>query len=281
MSFETVGGIYNPTTPHPLDDGSPEGPLVTLAKDAFAAVDAEAINAEVARIRARGLPQGYAITHLSLDLGSTVPVNGGAGTELIYRREGSVRQGRLDVSFGGAVFRDFAPGMRIKGRFGDFQAVRAARSATVGRAELVVLDHSEVSLYEPEEVQGLAHDPVNLLGVMGDPPTYVTVAEDTQPTGATPTGSFVMDGFSQIRLFISGTGLTTVTLVPWIMVAGTGSVWYEQGSQRVDVADSLATGYPTRVLTWDVIGTGSMFFEVRSLLPAGLTGLGQIVQGLR
>ncbi len=222
----------------------------------------------------------------TLDLGDATfiangKVMGVQGEKLIFMRDGSTAGARLDVEIGG-TFLGLSPGSRIEMPFRGFTVKRNAQSAVKGKARILVVKNERANFIEDAANGGLSLlAPVDLLGD-SKAGTYVTVAEDTQPSGAAPQGSFNATGFKRVRVYVDGQAANTlesVTLVPWVRDPDTG-LWSEQGIESFDLPDSVATAYRYRVFTFTVKTFGLMFFEVRSLLPAGATQLGFIVQGV-
>lgn len=201
------------------------------------------------------------------------------GYGIVYRRNGSAAGGRLTVAFG-AELRDIKPGDSLEGPFREFSLVRSSTSAVVGNIELVVLKRPDVSYLENETFVETS-SASDLLGDVATP-TWVSVSENTQPSGAAPTGSFLVNGVKRIRVLIDGAAANTLTstdLIPWYYDS-TLALWFEQGTERVGVPDSAATAYRYRVVTLPVTGGGRMFLEIRNLLPAAATALSFIVQGI-
>ncbi len=199
------------------------------------------------------------------------------GFGLLYRRQGSSPGGRLLLNIGGRI-EDVRPGDYFQGYFDSFQVFRNTGSANVGEAQLLIFTQPDAFYWEAPVAVG-QQTPVYLLGSSS---SFVTVAENTQPSGAAPTGSFDPTGYRNLRLEIDGQAantLTTVDLIPWVRDPNS-ALWFEQGTERISIPDSDSTAYRYRVVNVPVIGNGLMFFEIRNLLPAGQTQLGFNVQGL-
>lgn len=264
---------------------------VQAAKEAFAA-QMEASSKTVASSASlnEGLPFQVIPVDLSLLSSAGVSLNFAvSGVELYFRREGSTPGARLVLLVGGE-FKTIYPGCRVVGPFEGFGVAQDTYGATAGLAQLVVVKRKEFTFFEPHDLPVPAlPNPVDLLGSYNRGSgayTFVAVAENTQPSGATPTGSFLTQGFSLLRVLVDGQAANTlesVDLVPWFLQPGSsGNVWFEQGSEMVSLPDSIATAYRYRVFTFPVYGgPWRLFFEVRNLLPAGQTRLGFMVQGLR
>jgi hypothetical protein len=233
-------------------------------------------------LRAR-LPfnRGNPFQTLRVDLASSNATQWrGVGYGIIFRREGSAPGARLDIEVGGRV-ECLYPGSRIVGPFDAFTVQRAERSSLKGLGYLIVQLRPDADFVEPAEVPGQLCAPVDLLGdssVLNG--TFVSVPEDTAPTGDLPTGAFDTTGWSRIRVFLSGSGLVSADLIPWVREPKS-QLWFPQPDALRAVVDSAATGYDRRVMLFDLEATGQTFLEVRSLLPAPLTHLGMIVQGVR
>lgn len=205
------------------------------------------------------------------------------GYGVVFRVTGSNPAARLTIECGGEI-RHMPPGDFFLGKFHRFTVKNSTLGAAVGTATLLVLRRPDV-LYRPEGELKLEprFDPVDLLG-SSSAGTFVSVTEDTQPSGAAPTGSFDISGWSQIRVLIDGqtggSNATSFDLIPWLREPNSG-LWFEQGAARIAVPDSAGTGYRYRVLTLDVGGDGLMYLEIRNLLAAARTGLGFMVQALK
>ncbi len=223
----------------------------------------------------------YKINLADTGVGTTGKAIDSRGYGLLYRKEGSNPQGRLTIKVAGQIT-DLAPGMMFKGAFRDLVVLRATRSAQVGYANIIVFQTPMAFLNEPSEQVGELLQPVALLGD-ASAGTFVAVAENTQPSGVNPTGSFDVTGWSKIRLFIDGQAANTLTstdLIPWLQPYPTGGIWYEQGEARFTVPDSISSAYRYRMIELGVGGRGLLYFEIRSLLPAGQTQLGFAVEGI-
>lgn len=207
----------------------------------------------------------------------------GGGHKLIFLKDGSTVGARLDVAFGGSPSTiPLAPGQTVRCRFSDAQVVRNARSAVKGTAKLLVVRDAQADYTEDLSAgdSGLLAA-VDLIGTASSS-TFVAVAEDTQPSGAAPQGSFNVTGFKTLRVLVDGQAantLTTADLIPWSRDPDSG-LWFEGGGELVSVPDSASSGYRYRSFLMSVRGFGLMFFEIRNLLPAGATQLGFIVQGV-
>lgn len=205
------------------------------------------------------------------------------GFALLYRREGSAPSGKLRLELGGELV-DFSPGMFIRAEFEQVHVFRGARSGQAGFANLVVFTSPDATLEELyDTVPGEPFEPVDLLG-SSTAGTFITVAEDTQPSGAAPAGSWLASGWRRFRVLIDGesaaANATSFDLIPWVRDPNSG-IWFEQGTARIGVPDSAGTGYRYRELILEVEpAEGLMFLEIRNLLAAGRTGLGFIVQGI-
>lgn len=208
------------------------------------------------------------------------------GYGVVFLRRGSHPGARLKLNIGGEL-RSFAPGDSLYGYFEELKLERGDNSATSGPYLLAIIRHPSARYVEsPASVATLP--PVTLLGTFGPtgvPTAYTTVAEDTDPSGAAPTGAFDVSGFSAIRVFVDtnsgGGNATSFDLVPWYNPSQTAAGWHEQGTERVAVPDTDTTGGQYRVVVFNVTGTGRMYLSIRNLLAAGRTGLGFAVQGIR
>lgn len=214
----------------------------------------------------------------------TVPRGGRA---LYYSPRGSARGGLLQLELGGQL-KDFGPGDRITGTFDEFVVQRHPDSAELGIARLVITTSPwaelEAMLADPSQAAG-----TDLLGTFNTPtPAFIAVAEDTDPSGTAPAGSFDCSGWNTIRLLIDtqtgGANATTFDLIPWALtnknVTNVQAIWFEQGTERISVPDTDTTGGRYRVVIFNVKGRARMYFSIRNLQAAARTGLGFIVQGI-
>lgn len=240
----------------------------------------------VATAQEQGAQLGLPFSQYTIDLATSGLDTAGyriaaKGQKLIYRREGSAPSGRLHVDVGGRLL-DLYPGASIKVPFEGLTVFRSERSGAVGNAKLIVCSRGDVDFIEPQtDVAGEDLTPVDLLGAVGAG-TFVAVAEDTQPSGAAPTGSFVHTGWKKLRVTIDGQAANTLTetdIIWWTREPNSG-VWFEQGESLQHISDSQATGYRYRTFTINVTGNGRMCPEIRTLLPAAQTQLGFAIQGI-
>lgn len=202
------------------------------------------------------------------------------GFALIYRRGGqSSPAGRVTVNMGGE-FQNLEPGDRLDGYFEGFQVKRGDDSAAVGKAELVIITDRDADFIEPIEKNVPSADAAKLLGNV-DTGTFVTLAEDTQPSG-TPANQFDTTGWKKIRVYVDGQAANTMTsadFIPWNKDAA--SRWNEQGEAMKSIPDSASSGYRYRSFVFELEPkSGVMAFELRNLLPAGQTQVGIIVEGI-
>jgi hypothetical protein len=190
---------------------------------------------------------------------------------------------RLKMNSNGGGIPNFAVGRRARGAFGSFTVEPETGCPAVGKLNLLVM-RSPVSDFDEGMEQGLSQ-PVQLLGsqATGGALNFVTVAKDTDPSGATPVGSFQIDGCSKLSVLVDGlsaaANATTFDLVPWSSRQDSGNTWCEQGTQRVSVPDSDTSGTRYRLVTFGCQGKGLMYFAVRNLQGVARTGLGFYVEG--
>jgi hypothetical protein len=214
-----------------------------------------------------------------------VPASNFNGVKVLYRREGSAAGGRLNFISAGRVTRIY-PGCWFTAPVTGGVLQIADNSTNVGTALFTIIKNEGYDFREPPyDVQPAT--PTVLLGAIdaAGTVTYVTVAENTDPTGsAAPTGSFNVTGFKRIRLLINtlsaAANATSFDLIPWVNPTPGVDNWFEQGTQRVSVPDTDSTGGLLRVVSFDVAGRGLMYFSIRNLLAAARTGLNFCVQGI-
>lgn len=213
---------------------------------------------------------------------------GMGGFGLIYLRRGSNPGGLLELTVGGKL-QSFGPGDVYRGPFTDLNLKRAAGSATTGYARLLVLRHP-LADYKENLDNAQQPQPITLLGTVNDdgsPATFVTVTEDTDPTGANPTGSFDATGFEYLRVLMDtrsgGTDATTFDVVFWFTPVVGGTTWFEcgyDGRYSIPDVDAGAAGrYRSFIVPWRGRGQGAV--AVRNLLAAARTSVGFIIQGIK
>ncbi len=208
------------------------------------------------------------------------------GYAMRFMRHGSNPGARLELSFGGNMATKFwAPGQVIRGGFDNAQLKRAAGSARIGKATFAILNEPDTDLAEDLIIGALG--PVDLLGtttVDGDPATWVTVAENTDPNAAyaSQAGAFDGSGWELLRVFVKGTDVTTADVHFFFNPSWTGTTWMHASIDGVfQLPDSPTSGFDYRVFTVPWSGRGIGCPAVYSLLPGGLTGLDFIIQGIR
>jgi hypothetical protein len=203
---------------------------------------------------------------------------------LYYSPRGSAAGGLLQVSVGGTL-KTFGPGDRITGWIERFELSRAPGSVTTGTVQLVLLQSPFVNIetYPGATAAAAATDLLGSFPANGSPTFGALQAEDTDPSGLNPAGSFSISGFSKIRVLIdtlsNAANATSFDLVPWFS-PNSDANWFEQGTERVSVPDTDTSGGRYRVLVFSVSGRGQMYLAIRNLLAAARTGLSFIVQGI-
>jgi hypothetical protein len=264
-----------------------EGAFVLGIHSSFDSVGEE--DSVASRPLHRGMPFREVYFDLS-DLASSaakkVPIS---GHQLLYRREGSAPGGRLNVQSGGE-FKEFYPGSRIRAPFSEFIVSRSESSSPVGPVRLLIIQHPAVDFEEPPTLPSNLIRGAKLMGDV-DAGTFTAVPEDTVPSGNAPTGSFLMQGWQKLRIYLDGGAsntMTSVELVPWFQRNVSGTLtWFAQTDQRLSIPDTDTTAARRRVFTLDLSqyavpspNTGRMFLEVRNLLPSAATDLGMAVEGV-
>lgn len=207
------------------------------------------------------------------------------GWSVRMMRAGSSPGARLEISFDGqTVTKNFCPGQELGGGFKGFSLKRAASSARVGYARLAI--STSPLAWAKEDFKTDVVQPQVLLGALdatGAPSAYVTVAEDTDPSGATPTGAYDFSGWADLCYLIDGNSnagnFTTSDVVFFCDPAYAGN-WHEQGTEsRIVIPDADTSGFRYRAFMRSVRGTGRECPAVRNLQAAARTGLGFIVVG--
>lgn len=208
------------------------------------------------------------------------------GVKLIYRRMGSNPGGRIDFVSAGRITQLY-PGCRLEAPFDGGTFVIGQGSSAVGEALFTVV---KLEGYDFNEPQGDVNNPTSentyVLGSSSDAGviTYVGVVEDTDPSGAAPTGAFTINGFTGLIILIDGLSAagnaTSFDLVPWYDPNRDGD-WHEQGTERISVPDSDTSGQRYRVVAIKIQNCiGDMYFAIRNLLAAGRTGLAFAIIGV-
>lgn len=228
-----------------------------------------------------------ALSSLSVDRWTRVSL-GGKAYRVHFSKRASAAGAHLEVKE--PELASFAPGDALEGARTELELRLRPDSNTVGTCVFQCSRRPGVKLEEGDFAGGPVK-PTALLGAVGEESgaiTYVSVAEDTAPSGApaSQAGAFNCSGWRKIRVTINGTALETTDLVPWQYRGGTADgtgttgAWTENGLERISVPDSTPTAYATRSFILNVAGNGWMFFQPRSLLPAGLTALNMLVEGI-
>lgn len=207
------------------------------------------------------------------------------GYEITFLRRGSAPGALLQLAGGAGVTGAFAPGDSVRGYFesGDILLKLAPSSASFGKALLRIALQPQGRFGETPA--SIPPNPVDLLG-NSVTDSWVTVAEDTDPDGAAPVGSFDCSGWTKLRLLIdtqtAGDKATSFDLVPWSAptISNQQARWFEQGLERISVPDTDTTKGRYRVVVVAVSGRGRMYFSIRNLLEAARTGLAFIIQGI-
>ncbi len=231
------------------------------------------------------------------------------GSKLLLRRT-STPGIAVDLDVAGGSLTRMVPGTRLVHPISDLR-VKKSLGSKPGYARFAVFSDPAADLIEPETL--IHSEPVTLLGGMGGGSstlTFMTIAENTQPTGVAGGSEndnfFAVQGWKKLRVFVDGGAANTATsftIIPWFGFSWNGGVdqglsgvytWFENGRGAFNVADSVASAYRYRVFSIDLsphfeLLRGAvpdlsdevyMFLEIRNLLPAGATGLGLIVQGV-
>lgn len=217
--------------------------------------------------------------------GGTLGGSGGiSGFGLVYLQRGSHPGALLELDCGGTI-ENFAPGDRVRASFSSVKIRRLPGSSQTGFARILVLLDPTVDYQEAEILD--AAQPVALLGTFDDtgaPSQYITVTEDTDPTGSGLASAFDISGWNQIEVWMDGNSAaanaTSWDVVPWCDPAYGGN-WHEQGTARLAIPDTDTTGGRFRMFTMSVAGRGRMAFAVRNLLAAARTGVGFAIRGIR
>jgi hypothetical protein len=217
--------------------------------------------------------------------GKQIPEAVGKGLRLL--RHGSNPGARLELSFSGTPADNlWAPGKAIRGGFDGISVKLAKGSARVGIATLAIVK-SGLDDFSEDLLIG-AIGPVDLLGtsdVNGDVSTYVSVAKNTDPAGANPTGSFDGSGWELLRVLVdtgaaAAANCTTLELHPWTNPYYSGSNWFNQSIDVISVPDTPTSGGRYRSLTVPWAGRGMGYFGVYNVAGT-MANCGLIVQGLK
>lgn len=222
----------------------------------------------------------------------------GTGYGVIFLAKSSHPGAMLELDINGK-WSTFSPGDRLRFPFQSL-TIRLGYASPIGAAAKAYLLVSTSPEAWPEESNLFANQvrlPVDLLGetyssehvggAFQQPKTWVTIAEDTDPTllAYGSAGTFEAHGFTRLRVLIdmlsNGANGLTCDLVPWYWAGGyAAGSWMEQGTERISVPDSDTSGRQYRVLTVPVAGRGLMYFAIRNLTAAARTGVGLVIQGI-
>jgi hypothetical protein len=221
------------------------------------------------------LEQGNPFGLIEIDLAATMPLRfNQSGYELHYKKDGSNPGGRLDVDINGKIVA-LAPGQFIRGWFTGFNVGLAERSARSGKAKLVLVERADARFHESDYAPpgGNVMDPVNLLGDLAAG-TAVAMTAGTEPAGAAPAGSFLMTGYSRIRVLLSNMAGLPLTLTPYFKFDDqSDDTWWPQDDQAITIpANPYAATVAMTVV--DLEGSGLMF-----LVPS--QDCDMIVQGVQ
>ena len=227
-----------------------------------------------------------------IDLSDPLLVSNGlpvqlSGFEVSYLRRVSTPGGLLAITPGG-LEKPFAPGDKLTGAFDSLIVKLAAGSAAAGTAVLRISQNPQAHFSEfPGDAINIA--PAALLGTFtatGGVSYPALILKDLVPSGA-QAGSFNISGWSTILVLIDTTSnggtATTFDLVPWFQTAGdnANNVWYEQGTQRISVPDTNASGGQRRIVAINLTkAQGNLYLAINNLQAAARTGLLMCVLGV-
>ena len=221
-----------------------------------------------------------------------------SGYGVIFLAKLSHPGARLQLDINGE-WKSFSPGDRFRFPFKDLTVRLGLGSVLLApqKAYLLVALHPDAWPEESNILAGQGRMPIDLLGetyqdqnlgaTFGQVKTFVTVAEDTDPTllAYGSAGTFEGQGFKKLRVLINGLtnggNATSFDLIPWYLAGGWGgqALWHEQGTERISVPDSDSSGQQYRVLVVPWAG-GVGYFSIRNLLATLRTGLGLCIQGI-
>lgn len=216
--------------------------------------------------------------------GLLVPIR---GYEVSFLRRVSTPGGLLQI-FTGGLSKPFAPGDRLDASFETLQLKLATGSAAAGTAVLRIALQPQAK-YREFQGDGINITPTALLGTIGPTGTITPAAlqlKDLVPSGA-QAGAFAISGWSTILVLIDTTSAagtaTTFDLVPWYQAPGANAsnVWFEQGTERISVPDTNASGGQYRVVCINLSrAQGNCYLAINNLLGAARTGLLLAVLGV-
>ncbi len=179
------------------------------------------------------------------------------------------------------------PGDWVRGRFEPGWQLINNNGATSGSVVLQLLTNPFGKFHEYEGPDAMYQRQVllgtiNSAGVVG----YAAVPKNTPPTTLTTTGVFDASGFRAIELYLDGAAantMATVDLIPWNIPQGVvATYWSAQADQTKSLLDTTPTADRYRMVAFNTDGApGLTYFEIRNQLPAGGTGLGMMVVGVR
>ncbi len=242
----------------------------------------------------RALGSGLPFLDVNVDLADTNLTGDGyklpaSGVELRYCLEGSSPNGRIDI-IGNGSFSTLSPGQTLRAPLSGLSLKRSTISGTIGTARIIISKNSAALFKEPElSNQMRLTRSVNLLG---DPTTYTTIAENTQPSLSTD--GWEITGWRKIRVFIDGQAANTATsldVTPWFGFFTAGTIrWFSDDLDTMSLPAPAATAR-YRVITIDLNPLVPatlvpsdvqvrMYLEIRNMLPSAQTQLGFAVQGI-
>jgi hypothetical protein len=209
------------------------------------------------------------------------------GFEVTFLRRVSTPGALLQIVVGG-MSAPFAPGDKLDAHFENLVVKLAAGSVAAGTAVLRIALQPQAKF---REFQGdtISVSPAALLGTIS-PTGVITPAalqlKDLVPSGA-QAGAFNIGGWSTVLVLIDTTSnagtATTFDLVPWYQTAGANAtnVWFEQGTERVSVPDTNASGGQYRVVVLRLSrAQGNCYLAINNLVAAARTGLLMAVLGV-
>lgn len=204
-----------------------------------------------------------------------------SGVEVIFSQYGSSPGALLQINAGG-VLTKIGRGARLRQPFEGFTISAAEGCATTGFARFVVIKNPGYDYQEPYETDAGVRQ-TTLLGGTDSAGllTFTSVNADTNPSGASPAGSFDVSGWKAIDVYLdSGADGRTFDLVCWFQPRGSTQWFQNQGAfQSFGTTTGLTTTLRTQQFTMGLFGEAGKLYFAPVNMSAG-TAVGVHVKGV-
>ncbi len=247
---------------------------------------ARLVQAGADAIKLRSVDEALQFQEFSVDLATLASVGAIefpiAGVELVFSQVGSSPGAALVVK-GAGTLSTIVPGCRFSQPFAGFTLLAAAGCATSGTARLIAVKSKGYDYQEPVAIQAGTRLTTLLGSVASDGSLeFVSVTPDTNPSGASPSGSFDVSGFRAIDVYCDlGAANRYATVNVWFQPRGSTQWFLNQSAQVTSmsaVAANLTTmpafqqftmglfGEPGKLyLVSDTSGFGAVGFHVKGI----------------